>query len=418
MASARQGVADLSPEAHASSAPTRSKTQKTGAEERSAVATRVVGLDLGARISYCEVKDEQVVERGSVAGIAELARWLGPNMRPAKVAFEACREAWVVHDQLEAWGHEPLMIDTTRARQLGIGQHKRKTDRIDAETIARALEVGRIPLAHVLSPQRRELREQLSVRRALVETRAQYAMTLRGLARAQGQRVPSCNPENLPRHLQEAGLDERTRLLTEPLVKMLEELTPQITQVEAKLGQLCAQEPVIQRLRTAPGVGLIVAAAFVSVIDEAKRFRRAHEVESYLGLVPSEDTSGKRKLGAITKQGNSYLRALLVEAAWSIFRLRDGDDPLKRWAESVEKRRGKRTAVVAVARRLAGILWAMWRDGSAYNPSKLGLAAASGTSRHARALTAEAEQQRAALAPPGNRRRTAADKTSREVAMS
>jgi transposase len=411
-------VADLSPEAHALSAPTRSKTQKTGAEERAAVAARVVGLDLGARISYCEVKDEQVVERGSVAGIAELTRWLGPNTQPAKVAFEACREAWVVHDQLEAWGHEPLMIDTTRVRQLGIGQHKRKTDRIDAETIARALEVGRIPLAHVLSPQRRELRLQLSVRRALVETRAQYVVTLRGLARAQGQRVPSCKPENLPRQIKEAGLDERTRLLTDPLVKMLEELTPQITQVEAKLEHLCAQEPVIQRLRTAPGVGPIVAAAFVSVIDDAKRFRRAHEVESYLGLVPSEETSGKRKLGAITKQGNSYLRALLVEAAWCIFRLRDDDDPLKRWAESVEKRRGKRTAVVAVARRLAGVLWAMWRDGTVYNPTKLGLAAASGTSNHARALTAEAEQQRAALARTGNRRRTAANKTSREVAMS
>jgi transposase len=411
-------VADLSPEAHASGTPTRSKTQQTGAEERSAMATRVVGLDLGARISYCEVKDEQVVERGSVAGIAELTRWLGPNTRPAKVAFEACREAWVVHDQLEAWGHEPLMIDTTRVRQLGIGQHKRKTDRIDAETIARALEVGRIPLAHVLSPQRRELRQQLSVRRALVETRAQYAVTLRGLVRAQGQRVPSCNPENLPRQLQEAGLDERTRLLTEPLVKMLQELTPQITQVEAKLAQLCAQEPVIQRLRTAPGVGPIVAAAFVSVIDEAKRFRRAHEVESYLGLVPSEDTSGKRKLGAITKQGNSYLRALLVEAAWCVFRLRDGEDPLKRWAESVEKRRGKRIAVVAVARRLAGVLWAMWRDGTVYNPTKLSLASGSGLSRHAHALSAEAEQQRAAVAPPGNRRRPATAKTSREVAMS
>jgi transposase len=243
-------------------------------------------------------------------------------------------------------------------------------------------------------------------------------VTLRGLARAQGQRVPPCNPENLPRQLQEAGLDERTRRLTEPLVKMLEELTPQITLVEAKLAQLCAEEPVIQRLRTAPGVGAIVAAAFVSVIDEAKRFRRAHEVESYLGLVPSEDTSGKRKLGAITKQGNSYLRALLIEAAWCIFRLRDADDPLKRWAESVEKRRGKRTAVVAVARRLAGILWAMWRDATVYNPTKLGLAAASGLSGHARALTAEAEEQRAAVVPRGNRRRTTADKTSREGAMS
>ena len=168
---------------------------------------RVVGLDLGEKISYCEVKDGQVVERATVAGIEGLARLLGPNTPRAKVAFEACREAWAIHDQLVEWGHEPLMIDTTRARQLGIGQHKRKTDRIDAETIARALEVGRIPPAHVLSPHRRELRLQLSVRRALVETRAQYAATIRGLVRAQGKRVPSCNPENLPSKLSEVQLD-------------------------------------------------------------------------------------------------------------------------------------------------------------------------------------------------------------------
>jgi transposase len=379
--------------------------------------TRVVGLDLGAKISYCEVKDEQVVERGSVEGIARLARWLGPNTPPARVAFEAGRDAWAMHDQLQAWGHEPLMIDTTRARQMGIGQHKRKTDRVDAETIARALGAGRIPRAHVLSLHRRQLRQQLSVRRALVETRAQYAVTIRGLARAAGKRLPACNPENLPSVLGAAQLDEQTRLLAEPLVTMLGELSPQIVQVEAKLRQLCAEEPVIQRLGTAPGVGLIVAAAFVSVIDDASRFGSAHEVEAYLGLVPSEDSSGKRRLGAITKQGNSYVRALLVESAWCIFRLRDADEPLKRWAEGIKARRGSRTAVVAVARRLAGVLWAMWRDGTAYNPTKLGQATADGLSRHARALGAEAEQQRAAVARTGNRRRTAANKTSREVAM-
>jgi transposase len=154
---------------------------------------------------------------------------LGPNTPRAKVAFEACREAWAVHDQLEAWGHEPLMIDTTRARAMGIGQHKRKTDRIDAETIARALEKGGIPLAHVLSPRRRELRLQLSVRRALVETRAQYAVTIRGLVRAKGKRVPECKPENLPGKLAEAELDESTRMLIKPLQKLIDELTPQIT---------------------------------------------------------------------------------------------------------------------------------------------------------------------------------------------
>jgi len=108
----RQEVADLSPKAHAPGTPTRSETQEKGAEERSAV-DRVVGLDLGEKISYCEVKDEQVVERATVAGVSDLVRLLGPNTPSAKVAFEACREAWVVYDQLVEWGHEPQMIDTT-----------------------------------------------------------------------------------------------------------------------------------------------------------------------------------------------------------------------------------------------------------------------------------------------------------------
>lgn len=415
----RAKVADPSPEAQALSAPTRSEAQTTGAEERSAM-DRVVGLDLGEKISYCEIKDEQVIERATVAGIGNLARLLGPNTLPAKVAFEACREAWAVHDQLLEWGHEPLMIDTTRVRQLGIGQHKRKNDRIDAETIARALAVGRIPLAHVLSPHRRQLRLQLSVRRALVETRAQYAATIRGLARARGQRLPACNPENLPLKIAEAQLDDETRLLTEPVVKMLKELTPQIKLVEAKLEQLCAGEPVVRRLGTVPGVALIVAAAFVSVIDEAKRFRDAHQVEAYLGLVPSENTSGKRKLGAITKQGNSYVRALLIQSAHCIFRLR-ADDPLKRWAENVQQRRGTKIAVVAVARRLVGILWAMWRDGSSYSITKLGNASAHGLSSHAEKLKTEAAEMRSDANPTGNRpcaqRAVKRANISREVAM-
>ena len=381
---------------------------------------RVVGLDLGEKISYCEVKDGQVVERATGAGIAGLVRWLGPNTKPARVAFEACREAWSVYDQLIAWGHEPLMIDTTRARQLGIGQHKRKTDRIDAETLAHALEVGRIPLAHVLSPHRRELRRHLGVRRALVETRAQFITTIRGLVREQGERLPDCRSHNFLQHLREAKLNEATRALVAPLDALLEHLTPKIEETERKLEQLCVEEPVVKRLSTTPGVALIVAAGFVSVVDQANRFKSAHQVESYVGLVPSENTSGKRRLGAITKQGNSYVRALLIQAAHCIFRLR-GDDPLKRWALSIEARRGYKIAVVAVARRLVGILWAMWRDGTTYDVAKLGNASSVGLLSQADKLKADAAQMLADASRSGNRRRSTRapqQSVSREATMS
>ncbi len=381
---------------------------------------RIVALDLGSRITYCERQASRVVQRTQAKSLSDLTHLLGPNTPPAKVAFEACREAWFVHDQLEAWGHEPLMVDTTRVRQLGIGQHGRKTDRIDAETLATALEEGRLPLAHVLSPHRRALRLQLSVRRALVETRASSVTQIRALARAAGKSLPSCSTTHFLAHVRETPLDEMTRAIIAPLVTLLEALNPQIAQVEQKLEHLCKEEPVIKRLATTPGVALIVAAVFVSVIDDAKRFRRAHHVESYVGLVPSENTSIRRRLGSITKQGNSYLRAMLVQAAQSIFRLR-ADDPLKRWGEAIAQRRGKRIAVVAVARRLVGILWAMWRDGKDYNPTKLARASATGLSAHAQEIMSEAEQQRDAAAPTGNRRRAqsrmAARKTSREASM-
>lgn len=117
-----------------------------------------------------------------------------------------------------------------------------------------------------------------------------------------------------------------------------------------------------------PRVGLIVAAAFVSVIDEAARFRSAHQVEAYLGLVPGEDSSGgRRKIGSITKQGNAYPRSMLLQAAWCVLRSRDVQDPLQLWGKAVAKRRGNRIGAVAVARRLTGVLWAMWRDGTVYD---------------------------------------------------
>jgi len=331
---------------------------------------RNVALDLGAKkIAYCEVSSGKVIDRATVSSLSSLAAMLGPQAKPARVAIEACREAWFVHSRLTEWGNEVLLVDTTRSRALGIGQHRRKNDWIDAEVMALAVERGGIPLAHLLSPHRQELRRQLNIRRALVETRAQYAMTIRGLAREQGCSLRSWDTEQFVANVRKAKLSDAVRATVEPLVAMLEPLEVQLAAVEQRLEDLCATEPVVAQLTTVPGVGPVVAACFVSVIDEARRFRTAHQVESYLGLVPSEDTTGgKRRLGTITKQGNSYMRAVLVQAAWALLRKPGRSDPLQRWALAIAERRGKRIAVIALARRLAGVLWAMWRDGTVYDP--------------------------------------------------
>jgi len=353
---------------------------------------RNVALDLGVRtISYCEVAADAVVRRTSVSSIESLAPLLGPEMPAARVAIEACREAWFVHAKLTGWGNEVLLVDTTRSRQLGIGQHRRKTDRIDAEVLARAVERGGIPLAHVLSPHRRELRRQLGVRRALVETRAQYITTIRGIVREQGGTLRLCDSDYFVSNVRKAMLEPQVREVISPLVTVVELVDDELTQAEERLEQLCAKEPVVLQLRTTPGVGPIVAASFVSVIDDAHRFRRAHQVESYLGLVPSEkSTGGKRRLGGISKHGNSYVRALLVQAAWRILRMPNRGDPLRSWGQAIATRRGKKIATVALARRLAGVLWAMWRDGTVYDPELVARSGARGLRLAAQSIESRA----------------------------
>jgi transposase len=262
------------------------------------------------------------------------------------------------------------------------------------------MDTGRIHEAHVLSPERRELRAQLSVRGALVETRAQYVTTIRGLVRATGVLLPSCDTEKFVARLDTLEMDAATRALIAPLVATLRTLEIELTRVEHTLAGFAQKDPILNLCATVPGVGLIVAATFVSVIDDAKRFRNAHAVGAYLGLVPSEATTGgpdKRRLGSITKQGNRMARVMLIQSAWCILRSRDPNDPLKRWAEHVAKARNKSVAVVALARKLAGVLWAMWRDGTVYDPSGLAEQGARGVSTSARqqGLRAKALQRAA-----------------------
>lgn len=353
---------------------------------------RNIALDLGAKkISFCEVENGKVIRRLTVPGLESLKEVIGPGTPEAMIAFEACREAWFIYDQLEAWGHKPMLVDTTRVRQLGVGARKRKTDRIDAEVMARAVENGTIPLAHKLSRGRQQLRMRLNLRATLVETRSQYVTAIRGIARAEGQEIDTCAPFDFLKALERAHLSEMVTELIKPMRCLLEVLAVQLDAAEEALQRICESEPVIGKLTTATGVGTIVAAAFVSVVDDARRFRNAHQLEAYLGLVPSENSSGdRRRLGSITKHGNCYLRAMLVQAAWCILRSRQ-DDPLKQWGGAIAERRGKRIAAIAVARRLAGVLWAMWKKGTVYDPAHLAATSATGLRNHAQSIQQQAE---------------------------
>jgi transposase len=149
------------------------------------------------------------------------------------------------------------------------------------------------------------------------------------------------------------------------------------------LEELAAQDEVARQLQTVPGVGATLALLFIATIGTPSRFASAHQVESYLGLVPTIHASAKPGVGRhISKHGATYLRSLLVQAAWSFLRSNDARAvPMQHWTNMLAQRRPTQVAIIALTRRLAGVLWAMWRDGSNFERREqtTGLMAAAAT---------------------------------------
>ncbi len=159
----------------------------------------------------------------------------------------------------------------------------------------------------------------------------------------------------------------------QPLLELLEPLNAQIDAADERISALEHTDPAVALLMTAPSIGPVTASAVVATIDDITRFANAHQFEAYLGIVPGELSSGeKRRIGPITKAGNARVRYLLVEAGWRIMSSKQPDSAaLRAWAQRIALRRGKRIAAVALARRLAGILYAMWRDNQPYRAEKI-----------------------------------------------
>lgn len=152
---------------------------------------------------------------------------------------------------------------------------------------------------------------------------------------------------------------------------MLEGLNEQIERADDELAKLVKADPVVKRLTSVPGVGPVTATCFVATLDDVSRFPDAKQARAYLGLVPTEYSSGERQQrGSINKAGPNRARYLLVEAALSILRRRSPQTAaLHDWATKIKERRGMKIAIVALARKLAGILYAMWREGTDFGTS-------------------------------------------------
>jgi len=287
---------------------------------------------------------------------------------PARVLLEASTESEWVARHLEALAHEVIVADPSFAPMYATRRRRVKTDRRDARTLAEACRLGAFRRAHRLSEAQRHVRAELAVRDALVRTRTRYVGVIKALVRRDGLRVATGEPIHLLPKLAALPLPAPLASELAPLLTLFEPLNGEIVAADRRLERRAAADPTIARLATAPSIGPVTATAFVATLDDVTRFASAHQVEAYLGLTPGEHSSGDQQhRGRIPKTGNTRTRWLLVEAGWRLLRSTQPEAAvLRTWGEQVARRRGRRIAAVALARRVAGILYAMWRDGTTF----------------------------------------------------
>jgi transposase len=333
-----------------------------------------IGFDLGKVSSQvCVItEDGELIERRIHTDREHIGKLLG-NRTSAHILIESSTESEWVARFLEELGHEVIVADPGFAPMYATRSRKVKTDKRDARTLAEACRLGAYRHSHRTSDKQRHVRAGLAVREVMVRTRSRYISLISTLLRRDGLRA---TPGHARCFLKRLALLELPASLSEeiaPLIVLLQSLTEQIDKADERLAQLVKEDEAVARLCTAPGVGAVTATSFVATLDEPSRFADAKQVRAYLGLVPSEYSSGERQQrGHISKAGPSRTRYLLVESAWTILRRSSpGNMVLHAWAKRIAGRRGQRVAVVALARKLAGILFVMWRDGTSFEPRTL-----------------------------------------------
>lgn len=340
-----------------------------------------IGFDLGKVTSQvCIITpDGELSEHRLKTNREQLTKLL--TLRPpARILIEASTESEWVARCLEEMGHEVIVADPNFAPMYATRSRRVKTDKRDARTLAAACRLGAFRPAHRTSDRQRHVRAKLAVREAIVRTRSKYISLIRSLLRRDGLRVQAGTARSFVVRLNRLSLSAQLRAEITPLTTLLEGINDQLRQADDELAQLVKDDPVVRRLTSAPGVGPVTAACFVATLDEVARFASAKQVRAYLGLVPSEYSSGERQQrGRIAKAGPNRARYLLVEAAWALIRSsRPESQALRRWTAAIRERRGMKVAIVALARKLAGILFAMWRDATDFRqlPARPGEAVA------------------------------------------
>lgn len=334
-------------------------------KEESVVENTTVAVDLAKSVFEIAVSPRPGrVSRRHRLSRAQLLPFFA-QQPAAMVLLEACGTAHFWARELERLGHQVRLLLAQHVRRYRQGN---KTDRADAKALLEAFRNEAIRPVPVKTPAQQELTALHRLCAACHGTRTARINTLRGLLREQGIAIPAGAARFVSRALElagdaDSGLGDALRFAAFELVAEIREIERRIGEVEQRLEAIGRQHPLVQRLRSGPGIGLLTSTALAGFVGDLRRFPSARHFASYLGLVPRERSTGAtRRLGPITKRGDVYLRMLLIHGARAVLAAaaqQREPDAVRRWALEAAQRLGHNKATVALANKLARYAWAV-----------------------------------------------------------
>jgi len=333
-----------------------------------------IGVDLGDRWSFCCVLDEagKILLEQKVATTPEAMKQTFGKIPRSLIAMETGTHSPWVSRLLAELGHK-LIVAHAQKVEL-ITKSNRKDDRHDARTLARLARID----PELLGPVRhRSAKAQIHLtviraRAELVNARTALVNAVRGLVKSYGQRLPKCGTQQVNRELA-AELNAELREVLEPLLKEIESLNERVKEYDERMEKIAKEVyPQVSLLKQVKGVGTQIALTYVLTIEDPHRFLKSREVGCFLGLKPGRRNSGESEpQKGISKEGDRYLRTMMVQGAHHILEPFGEDSDLRRWGLKLAERGGKnakKRAVVAVARKLAVLLHRLWVSGEVYEP--------------------------------------------------
>jgi transposase len=352
----------------------KNRHKRTRSKPHSArTAMEHIAIDLGSR-------ESQICVRSERGDILDERRYLTPDLKSylakrapgARVLLESSAEAFTVADWARQCRHEAHVVPSSLVRALGVGERGLKNDQRDARKLSEMDCRIQVPSIHIPSQMHREHQARVTARAALVEVRTKLVNTVRSFLRMKAMPQVRATPNTLAKNIRLVLLKTPDGVpdFIELLLVSIEGLNAQIEKADEALEQVADSDPVCKLLRTMPGVGVVTSVSFAAAIDDVSRFDSSAKVASYLGLTPGERTTGfKPRATGLTKAGSTRVRWTLNQAAWTLVRTRP-DDPMVKWFQDVAGRRGKKVAITALCRKMSGVLFAMWRNQTPYNPTK------------------------------------------------